>query len=54
MDELKKWPYMQLSINDNEQNEIKKHISNCCVAFIDILGFKNLIKNMIWNVSFLH
>ncbi len=43
--ELGKWPYKRVGINDQEQNEMKAQMEECCVAFIDILGFKNLIKN---------
>ncbi len=40
-----KWPYIQISKNDVEQKKIKKEIEDCCVAFIDILGFKEMVSS---------
>ncbi len=50
MDEQNKWPYVQLSKSDIEQNNIKAQMKKCCVAFIDILGFKNMVSKDIDSV----
>ncbi len=39
-----KLPYKQLSVHDEENAEIKDSINLSCVAFIDILGFKEMVK----------
>lgn len=50
MDEQSKWPYVQFSRNDIEQNNLKAQMKECCVAFIDILGFKNMVSKDIDSV----
>ena len=50
MNEQNKWPYVQLSKNDMEQNNLKAQMKECCVAFIDILGFKNMVSRDIDSV----
>lgn len=50
MEWYEKWPYKQIGIADAEQIEIKANMSECCIAFIDILGFKTMVKNNIDNV----
>ena len=42
-----KWPYKQISISDTEQIEIMDGMCECCIAFIDILGFKDMVENNI-------
>lgn len=50
MEKKLKWPYIQFSRSDDEQKTLKEQMSECCVAFIDILGFKNMISNDIDSV----
>lgn len=38
------WPYKQIAINDDEQKEVYKNIKESCIAFIDILGFKDMVS----------
>lgn len=45
MEWYEKWPYKQIGIKDIEQKYIKDNICECCIAFIDILGFKNMVQN---------
>ena len=45
-----KWPYIQLSRTDHEQKTLKEQMTECCVAFIDVLGFKNMVLNDIDSV----
>lgn len=42
-----KFPYKQLGINDVENTEIKELMRLSCVAFIDILGFSNMVDKNI-------
>lgn len=35
--------YYKLSVNDYEQKELEKKLIECCVAYIDIIGFKAMI-----------
>ena len=39
-----KFPFKQLSVGDFENLEIKKSMKLSCVAFIDILGFSEMVK----------
>lgn len=41
------WPYKQISINDSEQRDICRDIKESCIAFIDILGFKDMVSSNI-------
>ncbi len=50
MDGQNRWPYVQLSKNDIEQTALKTQMKECCVAFIDILGFKNMVSTDIDSV----
>lgn len=45
-----KWPYKQLSKYDDEQAIIKSRIKESYVAFIDVLGFKNMVTRNIDDV----
>ncbi len=42
-----KFPFKQLSINDSENVEIKNSMKLSCVAFIDILGFSEMVDKSI-------
>lgn len=37
--------YENININDSEQKELEEKQVECCVAYIDILGFKEMIAN---------
>lgn len=37
--------YTNIDIDDSEQKELEKQQIDCCVAYIDILGFKDMINN---------
>lgn len=39
-----KWPYVQILKRDVEQSNLKTKMKECCVAFIDILGFKDMVS----------
>lgn len=42
-----KFPFKKLSINDSENTEIKESMKLSCVAFIDILGFSEMVDKNI-------
>ncbi len=50
MEWYEKWPYKQIGFDDVEQKNIKVNMCECCIAFIDILGFKSMVKNNIEKV----
>lgn len=52
IDQLNKWPYKSISLNDKKNQKIKNKIGLLCLAFIDILGFKNMVENDIDKVIF--
>ena len=45
-----KWPYKQIGFEDLEQKDIKENMHECCIAFIDILGFKAMVNKNIEKV----
>lgn len=38
------WPYKQIGLQDKEQETLKENMRECCIAFIDILGFKEMVE----------
>lgn len=50
MEWYEKWPYKQIGFDDVEQKNIKVNMCECCIAFIDILGFKDMVNNNIEKV----
>lgn len=47
MEWYEKWPYKQIGFEDVEQKDIKENMCECCMAFIDILGFKAMVKKIL-------
>ena len=47
MEWYEKWPYKQIGFDDVEQKSIKERMCECCIAFIDILGFKAMVNENI-------
>lgn len=50
MEWYEKWPYKQIGFEDVEQKDIKENMCECCIAFIDILGFKAMVNKNIEKV----
>lgn len=50
MEWYEKWPYKQIGFDDVEQKDIKESMCECCIAFIDILGFKAMVNKNIEKV----
>ncbi|MCI9082150.1 MAG: hypothetical protein HFI70_07570 [Lachnospiraceae bacterium] len=50
MEWYEKWPYKQIGFEDVEQKDIKENMCECCIAFIDILGFKAMANKNIEKV----
>ena len=50
MEWYEKWPYKQIGFGDIEQKDIRENMCECCIAFIDILGFKAMVNKNIEKV----